>query len=152
MVRGNHVYKYIWSAEKGENLKCVRETSNHFDPFAVAVFIDTTGTCPKESLPFVHFLSGEVVVFHVQSMVIGDTHETFLRGGQKFMHIDIHSKEQSSIDKIVALLKGIEDITTRLASDTQESNETSEESENCSPSKVLKLTEKDLPHDTSDEF
>ena len=122
MVHGNHVYKNIWSAEKGENLKCVRETSNHFDPFAVAVVIDTTGTCPKESLPFVHFLSGEVVVFHVQSMVIGDTHETFLKGARNSCILTFTAKEQSSIDKIVALLKGIEDITTRLSSDTQESN------------------------------
>ena len=36
-VRGYHVYKDIWEASIGEELICVRETSNPKDPFAVAV-------------------------------------------------------------------------------------------------------------------
>ena len=34
MVRGYYVHKDIWSAEKGEVLRCVRETNNHYDPYA----------------------------------------------------------------------------------------------------------------------
>ena len=37
MVRGYHVYKDIWDADKGEILDCVRETTNHHDPYAVTV-------------------------------------------------------------------------------------------------------------------
>ena len=44
MVRGYHVYKDTWSAEEGEVLRCVRETNNHYDPYAVAVVKDTVGT------------------------------------------------------------------------------------------------------------
>ena len=37
MVRGYHVYKDIWDAVVGDELQCIRETSNRHDPFAVAV-------------------------------------------------------------------------------------------------------------------
>ena len=37
LCEGYHVYKDIWEASIGEELICVRETSNAKDPFAVAV-------------------------------------------------------------------------------------------------------------------
>ena len=37
MVRGYHVYKDVWDAVVGDELQCIRETSNRHDPFAVAV-------------------------------------------------------------------------------------------------------------------
>ena len=37
VVRGYHVYKDIWDANEGKILDCVRETTNHHDPYAVAV-------------------------------------------------------------------------------------------------------------------
>lgn len=37
MIRGYHVYQSAWTATIGEELPCVRELSNHQDPFAVAV-------------------------------------------------------------------------------------------------------------------
>ena len=36
MVRGYHAYKDILDADEGEILDCVRETTNHHDPYAVA--------------------------------------------------------------------------------------------------------------------
>ena len=137
-------------------MKCVRETSNHFDPFAVAVVKDTIGTVghvPKRifALCSLFIRRGG----SISCTVDGDRRYSrdLPQGGLEIPCIlTFTAKEQSSIDKIVALLKGIEDITTRLASGTQGSNETSEESKNFSPpSKVLKLTEKDLPHDISDD-
>ena len=58
MVHGYHIYKDIWSAEKGEDLKCVRETSNHFDPFGVAVvktLLEQSGMCQKNLCPVFTF-------------------------------------------------------------------------------------------------
>ena len=50
MVRGYHVYHKIWTAAAGEELSCVRETNNHWDPFAVAVVKSgvTVGHVPKK--------------------------------------------------------------------------------------------------------
>lgn len=50
-MRGYHVYKDIWTAVVGEEFPCKRETSNTFDPFAVAVMRgDTTviGHVPRK--------------------------------------------------------------------------------------------------------
>ena len=37
MIRGYHVYRDIWDAAVGEELKCKREIGNQNDPYAVAV-------------------------------------------------------------------------------------------------------------------
>ena len=36
-VRGHHIYKTIWNPTVGEELNCMRETTNSEDPYAVAV-------------------------------------------------------------------------------------------------------------------
>ena len=36
-VRGHHISKDFWIPTEGEMLSCIRETTNRFDPFAVAV-------------------------------------------------------------------------------------------------------------------
>ena len=50
MVRGYHVYKDVWAATDREILQCRRETSNRFDPFAVAVIKDgaVVGHVPRK--------------------------------------------------------------------------------------------------------
>ena len=49
VVRGHHISKYIWTSVEGETLSCVRETSNRFNPFAVAITKDSVvvGHMPK---------------------------------------------------------------------------------------------------------
>ena len=37
MIRGYYVYRDIWDAAVGEELKCKREIRNQNDPYAVAV-------------------------------------------------------------------------------------------------------------------
>ena len=50
MVRGYHVYQYVWDAGMdGEALNCYREVGNTYDPCAVAVRKDavTVGHVPR---------------------------------------------------------------------------------------------------------
>lgn len=37
VVRGYHVYKDVWQAERDKILPCVRETTNRHNPFAIAI-------------------------------------------------------------------------------------------------------------------
>ena len=49
-IRGYHIYKEILEVSHGETFDCVRETSNRFDPFAVAVISENgeiIGHVPK---------------------------------------------------------------------------------------------------------
>ena len=50
VVRGYHVYRYIWEASHGELLNCERETGNTFDPFAVCMkkHDDIVGHMPRK--------------------------------------------------------------------------------------------------------
>ena len=53
-VRGYHVYKDVWDASVGEDLKCQRELSNPKDRYAIVVLRDGTivGHLPEKiSLP-----------------------------------------------------------------------------------------------------
>lgn len=49
-VRGYHIYKAIWTAAIGEELPCIRETSNVTDRYSVAVTKDDVivGHLPKK--------------------------------------------------------------------------------------------------------
>ena len=67
MIRGYHVYKHIWEAEDGETLNCVRETTNRYEPFSVAViliFANYRGTTkfmkinPLQKFQHLRYLSG----------------------------------------------------------------------------------------------
>ena len=50
MVRGYLVYKDVWEAAVGEELRCEREPGNRQDPFTVAVVRSavTVGHVPKK--------------------------------------------------------------------------------------------------------
>ncbi len=50
MIRGYHIYRSVWEAANGEELKCVREVGNRKDPYAVAVVKNselTVGHIPR---------------------------------------------------------------------------------------------------------
>ena len=63
MIRGYHIYKDIWPAPIGENLRCERESFNPADPYAVAT------------------LRGEVVVGHVPRIISAACSAFLRRGG-----------------------------------------------------------------------
>ncbi len=43
MVRGYHIYKYIWIAIVGKELDCSQEEHDAHDPFAVFTALITSG-------------------------------------------------------------------------------------------------------------
>ena len=49
-VQGHHISKDIWIPTEGEMLSCIREATNRFDPFAVAVKKDgvVVGHVPRK--------------------------------------------------------------------------------------------------------
>ena len=53
VVWGYHIYKTFWMASLGEVLRCIRESSNPHDPFAVAVrsVTNIVGHVPKKFSP-----------------------------------------------------------------------------------------------------
>jgi len=66
VVRGNHIYKEIWSSMLGEELQCFHEIGNIHDLYAVKVSKTGTGTVghlPKKiSMPCHLFLEKEEVL------------------------------------------------------------------------------------------
>ena len=71
MVRGYYVFKEIWSAEEGEVLRCVRETNNHYDPYAVVLYKSTlTAPC---------FCAGSGLKFKFRPHITGRKRQKFLQ-------------------------------------------------------------------------
>ena len=87
VVRGQHVYKNIWSSMLGEELKCIRETGNVHDLYAVGIVKTGTGTVghlPKKISTPRHLFLRKGGIFYVQSLVGGSTLSTCFKAASKY--------------------------------------------------------------------
>ena len=107
VVRGHHVYKNIWSSMLGEELKCIRETGNVHDLYAVGVVKTGTGTVghlPKKiSTPCHLFLrkGGDILC----TITGGRQHSFDLPQGGLEIPCELMFKgDKKSVDKVKQLL------------------------------------------------
>ena len=115
MVRGYHVYKVIWDADEGEILDCVRETTNHHDPYAVAVSKNgiAVGHVPRKISPLCSLFIRRGRGGTISCRVDGSRRRSWdlPQGGMEIpCTLTFTAEEQFLIDKIRNLIKDVSEV------------------------------------------
>ena len=159
MVQGYHVYKDIWNTEERETLRCMRETTT-IAVFVVKEGVGTVGHVPKKisALCSLFLRRGGGILCTVDGGR-RRSHDLPQGGLEIPCTLTFTSEQQSSIDKIRYLFKGVDNVVVICSLKGSDKSEIKEQKETKDanlkdslppPPKVMKLDEGD-DHDTESD-